>query len=156
MKLLKSLILVSIVQLVVSSVAVAGDFDWLSDFSIKAQANPSEYRTSLAVRFKLGDIQIKAVLSNVEKPADAYIVLRLGEISRQPTDYVIAKYISGKGKGWGVLAKSLGIKPGSREFHALKRGHDLYDTRGSGIVKGKAKSNGNSKGVGKDKGKKRK
>jgi hypothetical protein len=156
MNLIKSLILVSIMQLAFSSVAVAGDFDWLSDLSIRAQADPSEFRTRLAARFNLGDIQIKAVLNNVEKLADAYIVLRLGEISRQPTDYVIERYRSSKGKGWGALAKSLGIKPGSREFHALKRGHDLYDTSGSGMVKGKAKSNDSNKGEGKDKGKKRK
>ena len=154
MNLLKSLVFVSIVQLAVFSVAVAGDFDWLSNLSIKAQADSTDFRTSLAVRFNLGDVQIKAVLSNVEKPADAYMVLRLGEISRQPTDYVIAKYKSSKGKGWGAFAKSLGIKPGSREFHALKRGHDLYDTTGSSMVKGKAKFHGNSKGKGK--GKKRK
>jgi len=29
-------------------------------------------------------------------------------------------------KKLGALAKDLGIKPGSDEFHALKRGHDLY------------------------------
>ena len=130
MNLLKILVLASIVQLAVFSVAVAGDFGWLSDLNNKAQADSSDFRTRLAVRFNVGDIQIKAVLDNVEKPADAYIVLRLGEIARQPTDYVIAKYRSSKGKGWGVLAKSLGIKPGSREFHALKRGHDLNDARG--------------------------
>ncbi len=156
MNLLKILVLVLIAQLAIFSVAVAGDFSWLSDLSIKAQADPSKFRTRLAVRFNLGDIQIKAVLSNVEKPADAYIVLRLGEISRHPTDYVIAKYRSSKGKGWGVLAKSLGIKPGSREFHALKSGHDLYDARGNDTVKGNAKPHSKSKGGGKGKGKKRK
>jgi len=32
----------------------------------------------------------------------------------------------GKGaNGWGALAKELGIKPGSEEFHVLKGGHDL-------------------------------
>jgi hypothetical protein len=40
------------------------------------------------------------------------------------------RYRKGKGKGWGELAKSLGIKPGSREFHALKRDDDLYDRHG--------------------------
>ena len=154
MKLLKILLLASIVQLAVFSVAVAGDFGWLSDLSNKAQADLSDFRARLAVRFNVGDAEIEAVLSNVEKPADAYIVLRLGEMSRHQTDYVIAKYRSNKGKGWGALAKSLGIKPGSREFHALKRGHDLYDARGSGMVKGKVKTN--SKGEGKGKDKKRK
>ena len=41
MNLLKSLVLVLIVQLAVCSVAVAGNIDWLSDLSIKAQADSS-------------------------------------------------------------------------------------------------------------------
>jgi len=49
------------------------------------------------------------------------------------------KYKSDKGQGWGALAKSLGIKPGSREFHALKRGHDLYDEKPGYKSKGKGK-----------------
>jgi hypothetical protein len=156
MNLLKILVLVLIAQLAIFSVAVAGDFGWLSDLSNKAQADLSDFRARLAVRFNVGDAEIEAVLSNVEKPADAYIVLRLGEMSKHQTDYVIAKYRSNKGKGWGVLAKSLGIKPGSREFHALKSGHDLYDARGNDTVKGKAKPHSKSKGEGKGKGKKRK
>jgi hypothetical protein len=55
------------------------------------------------------------------------MVFRLGEMSRQPAERVMDEYKSGKGKGWGVIAKSLGIKPGSKEFHALKRGQDFYD-----------------------------
>ena len=144
MKMLKMLFVVCLAFLLVSSAAVAGDFDWTKDFNIKAEADPSGFRARLAARFKIGNAEIKAVISNVEKPADAYIVLRLGEMSNQPTEKVIEKYKSGKGKGWGALAKSLGIKPGSKEFHALKRDHDLSD--------GKPKDK--SKGKGKDKGKK--
>jgi hypothetical protein len=140
MKPLKILFVVSMVLLLVSSVVVAGDFDWIRDFNIKAEADPSGFRVRLAARFKIGNAEISTVLSNVEKPADAYVVLRLGEMSRQPTDSVIKKYKSGKGKGWGALAKSLGIKPGSREFHALKRGHDLYDDKPKVRSKGKGKN----------------
>lgn len=142
MKLLKMLYVVSMALLLVSSAAVADDFDWIRDFNIKAEADSSGFRARLATRFKIGDTQIKAVLNNVKKPADAYMVLRLGEMSKQPTEYVIGKYKSGKGKGWGVLAKSLGIKPGSKEFHALKRGQDLYrndNNRGKGKAKSKGK-----------------
>lgn len=144
MKVLKMLFVVSMVLLLVTSAAVAGDFGWIRDFNIKAEADPSGFRASLAARFKIGNAQIEIVLNNVEKPADAYMVLRLGEMSNQPTEKVIEKYKSGKGKGWGALAKSLGIKPGSKEFHALKRNHDLYN----------GKPNVKSKGKGKGKGKK--
>jgi hypothetical protein len=88
------------------------------------------------------------VLSNVETPADAYMVLRLGEMSGQPTDRVTERYRSSKGQGWGNLAKSLGIKPGSKEFHALKRGHDLdsvYSRADRGQGKGKDRGKGRDK-----------
>ena len=147
MKLLKTFIVVSLGFLLVTSTAMAGDFDWIEDFNIKAEADPTGFRATLSARFKIGNTQIEAVFSNVEKPADAYVVLRLGEMSSQSTDYVIREYKSGKGKGWGALAKSLGIKPGSKEFHALKRGHDLNDDKKG--EKGKAKSKGKSKGKGK-------
>ena len=143
MKLVKMLLLM--ILLLVSSTAIAGDFDWVRDLSIQAQADPSGFRARLGARFRIGDAQISAVLSNVEYPGDAYMVLRLGEMSGRPTDYVINQYRSGKGKGWGALAKSLGIKPGSEEFHALKNGHDLYDDKNMGGSKGKDKSKGKGK-----------
>jgi hypothetical protein len=150
MKPLKALFPFLMMLLSVSSVATASDFDWIKDLNIQAQADPSGFRARLGARFKIGDVEISTVLSNVEKPADAYMVLRLGEMSRQPTDYVINQYRSSKGRGWGAVAKNLGIKPGSDEFRALKNGHDLYDDkhRGGGDQKGKSK--------GKDKGKKQK
>ena len=141
MKIQKILLIVSVVFLLVSS-AAAGDFDWLKDLNIRAQADPSGFRAQLAARFKIGDAQVGVVLGNVDRPADAYMVLRLGEMSSKPTDYVIRKYKAGKNKGWGALAQSLGIKPGSKEFHALKRGGDLYNDNDKD--KGKGKSNGNN------------
>jgi hypothetical protein len=79
------------------------------------------------------------VLSNFEEPADAYMVLRLGEMSGRPTDHVMGKYKSCKGKGWGTVAKSLGIKPGSKEFHALKNKDDLYTDSDKGKTRKKSK-----------------
>jgi len=147
MKLQKILLIVSVVFLLVSSatIAAAGDFDWLKDLNIRAEADPSGFRAQLSTRFKIGDTQVGVVLGNVDRPADAYMVLRLGEMSSKPTDYVIEKYKAGKGKGWGALAQSLGIKPGSGEFHALKRGGDLSNDRDKG------KSNGKDKGSNKGK-----
>ncbi len=131
---------VSLILLLISSTAIAAkDFGWVNDFNVQAQADPSGFRARLAARFHIGDAQISAVLGNVSSPADAYIVFRLGEMSGLPTDRVMREYQSGKGQGWGVIAKNLGIKPGSREFHALKRGEDLYNGYGKGKGKGKNK-----------------
>ena len=124
----------------------AQDFDWTKNLNIRAEADPSSFRAQLSARFHIGDAQVKVVLSNVDKPGDAYMVLRLGEISSRPVDYVLNKYKAEKSKGWGALAKSLGIKPGSKEFHAFKQGAEIdRDKR-------KSKSYKNSKSKGKGKG----
>ena len=136
---------VLIVLLAFASVSVAGDFDWMKDFSIKAEADQSGFKARLSTRFKIGNAEINAVISHVDNSADAYMVLRLGEMSGKPTEDVITKYKSSKGKGWGALAKSLGIKTGSKEFHALKGGDDLYGK----APKFKKKDKGKSKGKGK-------
>jgi len=152
MKTLRMLLVALTVSLVAASLAIAGDFDWVRDFNLQAQADPSGFRAKLATRFQIGDARIDAVIGNVTKPADAYMVLRLGEMSHHPPEYVLSKYKAEKKKGWGALAKSLGIKPGSAEFHALKRGQDLYgpgEGKGSGKGKGKGKDKG-GKGKGKN------
>jgi hypothetical protein len=51
-----------------------------------------------------------------------------------------------KGQGWGVIAKSLGIKPGSPEFHALKRGDFVFNGKPREVPgKGKGKGKGKTK-----------
>ncbi len=156
MKLQKILLVLSVVFLLSSaSVVTANDFDWMDNLNITAHADITAFRANLSARFNIGDTQVKAVISNVEKPADAYMVLRLGEMSSKPTNVVIERYRTEKGKGWGVIAKSLGIKPGSKEFHDLKRGHDLgnYKESAKSDSKDTGKGNGNGKGKGKGKGK---
>ena len=145
MKTISKLIGLCIVLLLSASAAVAGDFDWMPDFNVRAQADPSGFRAQLATRFRIGNAQVSAVLGEVDNPADAYMVFRLAEMSSHAPDYVLSRYRAGKGKGWGALAKSLGIKPGSKEFHALKRSHDLYDDNGKGKGNGKSKEKGKYK-----------
>ena len=127
-------------------VFAAGDFAWMPNFNKIAEADPLDFKARLSARFKIGEVQIDAVLSKVGKAADAYVVLRLGEMSARPTEYVIDQYNSAKSKGWGALAKSLGIKPGSKEFHALKRGDDIYGNDGKGKGSKKGEGKGKSKG----------
>jgi len=136
---------VLLLLLVPLSTAHAGDFDWMRDLTLRARADLSGFRAQLAMRFKIGDAQVRVVLDNVANPADAYMVLRLGEMTSRPPRYVLDRYRSEQGKGWGALAKSLGIKPGSSEFKALKQGNDLYgaeDSPGKGHKKDKHKGRG--------------
>ncbi|UCG38286.1 MAG: hypothetical protein JSV00_08840 [bacterium] len=146
MKTGKILVPLSVVLAVALSAAVAAaaDFDWTRDFNIRAEADRDGFRAQLSTRFKIGDTQVQVVLGNVDSPADAYMVLRLGEMSSRPVDEVLDRYRTEKGKGWGALAMSLGIKPGSKEFQALKQGSDI--TGSAGGNKGNGKDKGKGKG----------
>jgi len=125
MKTFRGFFLAAAVLLVAASPALAADFDWLKDLNVMAVADPDGFKARLAARFKVGDAEITTVLSNVKRPEDAYMVFRLGEMSHHPFDRVVKEYKSGHGKGWGVMAKRLGIKPGSKEFFALKSGQNF-------------------------------
>jgi len=74
------------------------------------------------------------------KAGDIYLTVELAKITEKSVDEVVTVYTANKNKGWGVIAKELGIKPGSPEFHALK-----------GKTKEKGKGNSKSKGKGKGK-----
>lgn len=146
-KIILTLMVMSVFLLTATFVA-AEDFAWTKNINLRAEADPDGFRAQLSTRFKIGDAQVKVVLGNVGRPADAYMVFRLGEMSSKPVDYVLKEYKYGKSKGWGALAKSLGIKPGSKEFHALKQGSDLYSARFTekNVKKSKGKGKGKNKG----------
>lgn len=143
-------IIASVILLFTGAVVYAGDFNWMADFNVKAEKDIVDFKAKLATRFKIGKAQVDMVFSNVEKPADAYMIFRLGEMSSKTPEQVVDQYKSKKSQGWGALAKSLGIKPGSKEFHALKRGSDMgSDSKDS------AADDGGKKKKGKGQGKKR-
>ena len=133
MKLFRILFISANALLLISSIATASDFGWTRNFNIQAKADPLEFRTRLAARFDLSDVQVIALRYIFDSPADAYIMLRLGEmqgvlkkLSKEQGKEAIKKYRSNKEKGWEALAESLGVEPGSKEFLALKRSHDLH------------------------------
>ena len=55
-------------------------------------------------------------------PGDVYYACALASILGRPCRYVVDQYEANRGQGWGVVAQQLGIKPGSAEFHRLKKG----------------------------------
>lgn len=75
-------------------------------------------------------------------PGEVYMTFWLSQTTKKQPSYVADTYKANRGKGWGVIAKQLGIKPGSAEFHALKRGDGPFkhlDGPGQGKGKGKDK-----------------
>ena len=55
-------------------------------------------------------------------PGDVYYACSIAAIVGRPCRYVVEQWERDHAQGWGALAQRLGIKPGSAEFHRLKRG----------------------------------
>lgn len=55
-------------------------------------------------------------------PGDIYFACALAKLVGRPCRYVVDIWERDHGQGWGAIAKRMGIKPGSAEFHRLKRG----------------------------------
>jgi len=111
---------------------------YIRDLNISAQGDIGGYKAKLEGRFGTSKSHIEVVFRSVEGPGEAAIVLWLGEQARQPLDMVLNVYRSQKSQGWGVMAKSLGIKPGSPAFHALKSGNIQLSLDGGGASNTKA------------------
>ena len=126
MRKIKILFIFTLLLFTFSAPAVADDFDWVKDFNFQARTNPMGFRASLAARFDLSSAQTMAVIRSCDSPADAYIILRLSEISGKPDSYVTDEYRQYKDKGWSYMASCLGIKPGSDDFQDLQLDHDLH------------------------------
>lgn len=98
-------------------------------------------------------------------PADVTLIAGYAQALQMPVTQVADTYARHRGQGWGVIAKELGVKPGSAEFHAMKRslGGDPWvangppgkskdkmqrDDDGDGSNAGHGKGSGKSKGKG--------
>ena len=133
MQLIKVLVIILLAFFAASSAASAADFSWTRDFNIQAKADPTGFRIKMATRFELSDIQAIALRNIFASPADAYIMLRFGEIkgvlkklTKDEGKAAIKTYRAFKSRGWSALAKILGVDTESREFLALREGQDLY------------------------------
>lgn len=119
---------------------------FLKNLNIQAQADINGYSARLSAQFGVPEVQVRAVISTVKEPSDAFMCLQLGQWTQKPPEQVVTVYKANQGKGWGVIAKSMGIKPGSAEFHALKRGDLTFSGQPAG---GQSEAPGKSKGKGK-------
>jgi len=125
---------------------------FLRNVNIQARTDMRSFSVRVAAQFGIPEAQVVAVVNRVDSPADVFMVFQIGQWSGRPYEEVIGTYNRSKGKGWGAIARSLGIKPGSAEFHALRRG-DLIFTGQPGANAGRGAGKGPGKGAGKGRGK---
>lgn len=113
-----------------------------------ANKDLAAFKLDLTKTFNVPMPKVEACFKVGMAPADAFMAFQISKIAKKPIEDVITVYKTSKSKGWGAMAKELGIKPGSAEFHALK-GKAKDKSKGNSKSKDKAagdKGNGKSKG----------
>ncbi len=115
-----------------SPVAHADLNGFLRDVNNLALNDIRNFNESLSRQFGIPVPDVDAIIRSVPNPADAFMILQLGQMAHMEPQLVLRQYQRSQGQGWGRLAQDLGIKPGSAEFHALKRGDLSFTGMGSG------------------------
>lgn len=147
---MKKLLIVMAMLLCMVGSAHADLDDFLSGLNVQARADMRGFSLRLSSQFDVPVTQVEAIIKTVDDPADVFVCLQLGQMTNTQPEVVVRTYRRHKNRGWGEIAKELGIKPGSEEFHALKRGeyeftgkHKKHGDKGHGKGKGKGKGKGN-------------
>lgn len=143
----KTLMLLFAFLMLCQATPARADLDgFLANLNIRAQADLPGFKAGLSAQFGVPLPRVEAVFAQVSTPADVFMTLQLGQMARKQPEAVLQTYKVSKSKGWGTMARELGIKPGSSAFHALKRGDLHYtgqpgrgDNEGPGHGKGKGK-----------------
>ncbi|MFA6505495.1 MAG: hypothetical protein WCT14_05315 [Treponemataceae bacterium] len=114
----------------------------LNSMNASAKIDGGGFTADVSLQWGVSATQVKMVLAQGLQPAEVYVAASFANLSGKSIEFVVAAYKKDKKAGWGALAKSLGIKPGSPAFKALK------DKSKKSAEKGKVKkSDGGSGGA---------
>jgi hypothetical protein len=110
---------------------------WLGKINERAKADPDGFIRHLSQKLNIPEEEIRqAKERHGLSYGDTYMATALSRLSKRPVGAVAEDYGQNRGRGWGVMALNMGIKPGSPEFHQMKA-----DARGSaGHMKTMAKA----------------
>lgn len=125
----------------------------LNEINIRAKSDLNFFKKDLALEFNTNEDKVDKMMVNMDmSPADAFMTFQIANMTKKDPETVANSFKVNKDKGWGAIAKEMGIKPGSPEFHALKgKAKDKKDKGGKGKPEnaGPAKGKGSGKGKGK-------
>ena len=102
-------------------------------YKINAQANTdlNSFKKDIKLSYNISEKKLNYMSVNLHMaPGEIYLSLEISRIARVTLDEVLTVYKKHKSKGWGVIAKQLGIKPGSAGFHQLKNSASARKNKG--------------------------
>ncbi len=92
----------------------------LGQLNIDAKVDLKSFSAEVTLQWGTSAVQVASALAQGLEPVEVYLAAALSRLSGKPLNTVITAYKNNRKAGWGALAKSLGIKPGSRQFKELK------------------------------------
>lgn len=93
----------------------------LNEFNLTAKADLGAFSAEMSLDFGIPEAEVRAYVEYREfEPAEVYLALEIADIVVVEPALVFDKWEEDQTGGWGVVARDLGIKPGSPEFHELK------------------------------------
>lgn len=116
----------------------------MNTLNTSAKKDLSAFKEEMKVDYGIPGDRLDALLKKKMEPADIILAGRISKIAIVEFDAVINRYAQDKDKGWGHIAKEMGIKPGSPEFHELKNKPKKSGSSQSNGSNGK--SSGSTKG----------
>ncbi len=132
---------------------------FLGNLNVQARADLPGFKAKASAQFGIPVPNVQSIIDIVPTPADAFMCFQIGLMIGKPPRVVADIFNHHRQNGWGAMAKELGIKPGSAEFHALKRGDFALTGRPYGKTArshGKSRQGYTNKGKSHGKGKKKK
>jgi hypothetical protein len=114
----------------------------LTNVDVQARADINLFKNDITTSFNIVRSKIDQAIK-ILSPGDLFMAAQLSVSLNKPFETVVETYNKNKSRGWGAIAKDMGIKPGSPEFHAMKKS---MKSKGS-----KSKDSG-AEGKSKDKG----
>ena len=145
-KLITLIILLFIYNLSFTQTFNTGSVEFDADLGVinaNAKLDLKTFKVDLNLSHHISIPKIDELLKIME-PVEIILAKDIADIVQKPLEDVVSSYKVNKDKGWGYIAKELGIKPGSPEFHALKGKSKKSKTKG--VSSSKGKGNSESKG----------
>jgi hypothetical protein len=95
----------------------------LKQIEAQAQSDQDGFFAHISTRFGVPEADIRQARETHRLgPADVFMAAALARVTQRPMLAIAERYAKNRGRGWGVVAKEMGIKPGSPAFHELKKG----------------------------------
>lgn len=92
----------------------------LNSIGASARLDVEGFQAEISLAWGQTKASVQLAMAQGLQPAEVYLAAALAKISGKPLLMVVELYKKSSAKGWGALAKELGIKPGSPGFKLLK------------------------------------